>query len=55
MKGKGITTTSRRQGTRTGDLIVTVEVQIPAELTDEQRQAIEQLAAATTVSPRSTP
>lgn len=37
----------------TGDLIVTVEVQVPTQLTDEQRQAVEQLAAATTVNPRS--
>jgi molecular chaperone DnaJ len=37
----------------TGDLIVTVNVHIPTDLTDEQRAAIEQLAAATTVNPRS--
>jgi molecular chaperone DnaJ len=36
-----------------GDLIVTVNVHIPTDLTDEQRAAIEQLAAATTVNPRS--
>jgi molecular chaperone DnaJ len=35
-----------------GDLIVTVEVDVPTELTDEQRAAIEQFAAATTVDPR---
>lgn len=52
VKGKGISTTSKREGTRTGDLIVTVEVDVPTELTDEQRAAIEQLAAATTVNPR---
>ncbi len=54
VKGKGIMTTSKRHGTVTGDLIVTVEVQVPIELTDEQRTAIEQLAAATTVNPRTT-
>jgi molecular chaperone DnaJ len=37
----------------TGDLIVTVNVQVPTSLSDEQRAAIEQLAAATTVNPRS--
>jgi molecular chaperone DnaJ len=48
VRGKGIET-KRGQG----DLIVTVEVQIPEDLTDDQRAAIEQLAAATTVNPRS--
>ncbi len=36
----------------TGDLIVTVDVQVPDELTDAQRAAIQALAEATTVSPR---
>ncbi len=36
----------------TGDLIVTVDVQVPDELTDAQREAIQALAEATTVSPR---
>jgi molecular chaperone DnaJ len=48
VKGKGIETTKH-----TGDLIVTVDVQVPSSLTDEQRAAIEAFAAATTVSPRS--
>jgi molecular chaperone DnaJ len=48
VRGKGIATAKH-----TGDLIVTVEVQVPTELTDEQRAAVEQLAAATTVNPRS--
>lgn len=52
VKGKGITTTSKREGTISGDLIVTVEVAVPTTLTDEQRAAIEQLAAAATVEPR---
>ena len=47
VKGKGIVTSKH-----TGDLIVTVDVDVPAELTPEQRSAIEALAAATTVSPR---
>ena len=48
VRNKGISTAKH-----TGDLIVTVEVQVPTELNDEQRAAIEQLAAATTVNPRS--
>ncbi len=49
VKGKGIETKHH-----TGDLIVTVTVQVPTDLTDAQRAAIEQLAAATTVNPRNT-
>ncbi len=52
VRGKGIITTTKA-GTHTGDLIVTVEVEVPTSLTDAQRAAIEQLAAATTVNPRS--
>jgi molecular chaperone DnaJ len=47
VKGKGIATAKA-----TGDLIVTVEVQVPTELDAAQRAAVEALAAATTVSPR---
>ena len=52
VKGKGIITTSKREGTKSGDLIVTVEVDVPTTLSDAQRAAIEQLAEATTVDPR---
>ncbi len=48
VRGKGIETAKH-----TGDLIVTVNVHVPTDLTDAQREAIEQLAAATTVNPRS--
>jgi molecular chaperone DnaJ len=48
VRGKGIETSKH-----TGDLIVTVNVHVPTDLTDAQREAIEQLAAATTVNPRS--
>ena len=41
VRGRGIA--SKR---RTGDLIVTVNVEVPTELTEAQRSAIEQLAAA---------
>ena len=47
VKGKGIHTKRA-----TGDLIVTIDVVVPVELSDEQRAAIEQFAAATTVNPR---
>jgi molecular chaperone DnaJ len=52
VKGRGIHTRSKRGGDRHGDLIVTVEVDVPTTLTDAQRAAVEQLAAATTVDPR---
>ena len=52
VKGKGITTQSRRSGTTTGDLIVTIDVSVPTELSDAEREAIEQLAAASSVNPR---
>jgi molecular chaperone DnaJ len=47
VKGKGIETKKA-----TGDLIVTVEVDVPTQLSEEQREAIEALTKATTVSPR---
>lgn len=49
VRGRGIATKKH-----TGDLIVTVEVDVPRDLSDEQRAAIEQLASATTISPRTT-
>jgi molecular chaperone DnaJ len=45
VRGKGITTKKA-----TGDLIVTVDLQVPEQLTDAQRAAIEQLAAADSAS-----
>jgi molecular chaperone DnaJ len=47
VKGKGVATNGR-----TGDLLVTVVVDVPATLTDAQREAVEALAAATETSPR---
>jgi molecular chaperone DnaJ len=44
VRNKGITTTARSSGTVTGDLIVTVEVDIPKNLSEEVRLAVEQLA-----------
>ena len=40
MKGRGVAT---KKGT--GDLLVTVQVSVPTELSKEQRQAVEALAA----------
>jgi molecular chaperone DnaJ len=51
VRGKGITTT-KKSGPVTGDLIVTVDVQVPTELSDAQREAVERYAAATTTNPR---
>jgi molecular chaperone DnaJ len=42
VKGKGVV-----HGRRTGDLLVTVEVAVPRELNDDERAAVEALAAAT--------
>ena len=47
VRGRGVPS---RKGA--GDLLVTVEVSVPARLTERQRAAVEQLAAATTESPR---
>lgn len=47
VRGRGVPTTNG-----TGDLLVTVVVEVPGELSAEQRSAIEALAAATTGSPR---
>ena len=49
VKGKGIDTTKE-----CGDLIVTVNVQVPIELSDAERLAIEQLRRATTVDASTT-
>jgi molecular chaperone DnaJ len=47
VKGKGLD-----NGKHQGDLIVTVDVVVPTTLSDAERAAVEQLAEATTVSPR---
>ncbi len=47
VKGKGLD-----NGKHHGDLIVTVDVVVPSTLTDAERAAVEQLAEATTASPR---
>ena len=47
VKGKGVQTNGK-----SGDMLVTVVVDVPSTLTDEQRSAVEALAAATDTSPR---
>jgi len=47
VKNKGIDTAKHQ-----GDLIVTVDVAVPTELNDDERQAIEALQHASTTSPR---
>jgi molecular chaperone DnaJ len=47
VKNKGIESAKNH-----GDLIVTVDVAVPTELTDDERQAVEALQQASTISPR---
>lgn len=47
VKGRGVATAKG-----TGDLMVGVEVAVPAKLSDAEREAVEALAAAATASPR---
>jgi molecular chaperone DnaJ len=49
VRGRGMP----KPGGGTGDLLVTVEVVVPQELTDAQREALSALAAASTDNPRS--
>ena len=49
MKGKGI---AAKKGT--GDLIVTIDVAVPTQLSEQERTAIEQLAAAAASRTRET-
>jgi molecular chaperone DnaJ len=49
VKGKGITTSSPKKGTTTGDLIVTIDVAVPRHMSKEQKAAVEALKVATTV------
>ncbi|MDP9434718.1 MAG: molecular chaperone DnaJ, partial [Actinomycetota bacterium] len=49
VRGRGVPAAA---GKKAGDLLVTVQVQVPQFLNDAQRAAIEQLAAATPGPPR---
>src|SRR3974390_242786 len=53
VRGRGVPGGSGRNGSKPGDLLVKVEVQVPTALTDEQRAAVESLAAGTGPGPRS--
>jgi molecular chaperone DnaJ len=52
VRGRGVPGASGRNGGKPGDLLVKIEVQVPTELTDEQRAAVETLAAVTEPAPR---
>jgi molecular chaperone DnaJ len=52
VRGRGVAAGSGRNGKKPGDLLVKVEVVVPTELTDEQKAALESLAAVTEPAPR---
>jgi molecular chaperone DnaJ len=51
VRGRGVPA-SGRNGGKPGDLLVKIEVLVPTELSDEQRAAVESLAAVTDEAPR---
>jgi molecular chaperone DnaJ len=51
VRGRGVPSGGRNEA-KPGDLMVKVEVVVPTELTDEQRAAVESLAAVTDEAPR---
>ena len=52
VRGRGVPSGSGRNAGKPGDLLVKVEVIVPTKLTDEQRAAVESLAAVTDDAPR---
>ncbi|MGO8864252.1 MAG: molecular chaperone DnaJ [Acidimicrobiales bacterium] len=52
VRGRGVPAGTGRNAGKPGDLMVKLEVQVPTELTDEQRAAVEALAAVTDEVPR---
>ena len=52
VRGRGVPAGSGRNAGKPGDLMVKLEVIVPTELTDEQRAAVESLAAVTDEAPR---
>jgi len=52
VRGRGVPSGSGRNAKKAGDLLVKVEVVVPTELTDEQKAAVESLAAVTAPAPR---
>jgi molecular chaperone DnaJ len=54
VKGRGVPVGSGRNGSKPGDLLVKIDVPVPKALTDEQRVAVEALAAVLDGAPRTT-
>jgi molecular chaperone DnaJ len=54
VRGRGVPAGNGRNAGKPGDLLVKVEVVVPTELTDEQRAAVESLAAVSDSAPRVT-
>ena len=54
VRGRGVPAGSGRNGAKTGDLLVKVEVQVPTELSDEQRAAVDTLAEVLDPAPQVT-
>jgi molecular chaperone DnaJ len=52
VRNRGVPAGSGRNAKKAGDLLVKVEVVVPTELTDEQKTALESLAAVTEPAPR---
>jgi len=52
VRGRGVPAGNGRNTGKPGDLLVKVEVVVPTELTDEQRAAVESLAAVSDQAPR---
>ncbi|HEX3332829.1 MAG TPA: molecular chaperone DnaJ [Acidimicrobiales bacterium] len=54
VRNRGVPAGGGRNGAKPGDLLVKVDVLVPTELSEEQRAAIESLAAVTDEAPRQT-
>jgi molecular chaperone DnaJ len=54
VRGRGVSAGNGRNAGKPGDLLVKIEVLVPTELSEEQRAAIESLAAVTDEAPRVT-
>ena len=52
VRGRGVPAGTGRNAGKPGDLMVKLEVIVPTVLTDEQRAAVESLAAVTDEAPR---
>jgi molecular chaperone DnaJ len=52
VRGRGVPSGSGRNAKKPGDLLVRVEVVVPTELSDEQKAALQSLAAVTEPAPR---